>query len=63
MRVEVNHDLCQSYAECVRHAPEVFSLDDDDQQRVTTVDIDPGLADRVKLAVDGCPMQAIRAIS
>jgi ferredoxin len=60
MRVVVDHNLCQSYAECVRHAPEIFSLDDDDQQRVTTVDLDEQFADQVKLAIDGCPMQAIR---
>ena len=60
MRIDVDHNLCQSYAECIRHAPETFSLDQDDRQQVTTADVDASQAERVMLAVASCPMQAIR---
>jgi ferredoxin len=59
MRVRVDLDLCQGYANCVGVAPDVFDLADNGQ--VLLVEENP-LADRadaVQQAVRLCPVQAI----
>ncbi|MFG3442064.1 ferredoxin [Nonomuraea sp. NPDC047897] len=58
MRVHVDMTLCQTHAQCVFAAPEVFSLDGDD---VLTYDAAPddALTDEVELAARACPVQAI----
>lgn len=59
-RIFVNRDLCESNAECVSLAPEVFGLDDEDICLV----LDPeGAKDkRILLAARGCPVDAITLI-
>jgi len=62
VRVDVNWDLCESNALCEGAAPEVFSVDDDDQLTVHGDKVDA--ADRLLLetAVMVCPKQALRLI-
>ncbi|MFI7448296.1 ferredoxin [Nonomuraea sp. NPDC049714] len=58
MRVAVDKALCQTHAQCVFAAPEVFSLDEDDE---LVYDATPDAADQRALdeAVRVCPVQAI----
>lgn len=59
MRVRVDHDLCESNAVCVRLAPEVFELDDDDRLRLKQERPGEALRARVAEAVRRCPKQAL----
>lgn len=59
MRVEVDRDRCEGNAVCVRIAPDVFDLDDDDYAVVT---LDPVPAERETLAeqaIAECPRAAL----
>lgn len=60
MRVIVNRALCDANGECVRAAPDVFALDDDDALVLLTEQIEAAQADRVRTAVRACPKAAIR---
>ena len=62
MRVRVDHDLCESNAVCVRVAPEVFELDDDDRLRVKQERPGAALGARVAEAVRRCPKQALSIV-
>ena len=59
-QITVNRELCQSNAECVSLAPEVFALDDEE----LCVVLDPeGAKDKgILLAARACPMDAITLI-
>jgi ferredoxin len=58
MRLSVDRTLCQIHAQCVFAAPEVFSLDEDDE---LVYDATPDDADQraIDEAVRACPVQAI----
>jgi ferredoxin len=58
MRVRVDMTQCQTHAQCVFTAPEVFALDDDDE---LVYDATPGDALRpaIEQAARACPVQAI----
>lgn len=60
MRVEVNYDRCEGHAICVRLAPSVFAIGDEDEQ-VRVIDANPGeeVQADVTLASKRCPIQAI----
>lgn len=55
--VQVDHDICVGFGDCVSTAPGVFALDDDNLAIV----IDPNAADLTLLqaAADICPVSAI----
>ncbi len=59
MRVRVDRDLCESNGECVRIAPEVFELGDDDRLRILLERPPAALRERVERAVRRCPKQAL----
>lgn len=60
VEVHVNYHWCEGHAQCVLVAPEVFDIQDDDEQ-VRVVDPKPGeeLRARVELARSLCPTRAI----
>jgi ferredoxin len=60
MRVIVDTELCEGNGVCVKKAPTVFRLDDDDIARVLIEHPDEALRPQVEAAVRGCPRQAIR---
>ncbi|MDA8046458.1 MAG: ferredoxin [Actinomycetota bacterium] len=60
MRVVVDYDLCESNALCMQAAPEVFEVRDDDFLYVLDENPPEALRDKVELAVQRCPKQAIR---
>jgi len=59
MRVVVNRDLCEGNALCVKEAPEVFALGDDDQVRILVEQPDEALRAKVDRAVRRCPRNAL----
>ncbi|CAJ1584623.1 ferredoxin [[Mycobacterium] wendilense] len=64
MKVEIDYGRCEGHGVCVGLAPEVFALEDDDEQvRLLTDTPDASLAEAVTLAGKRCPIQAIRISS
>lgn len=59
MRVIVDFDLCESNAVCMGIAPEVFEVRDDDFLYVLQENPPAELHERVRLAAERCPKQAI----
>lgn len=60
MKVEIDYSRCEGHGVCVGLAPEVFALEDDDEQvRLLTDTPDAALAEAVALAGKRCPIQAI----
>jgi ferredoxin len=61
MKVIVDLNLCAAHGDCVVAAPELFDLGDDDDV-VTVLDTEPSeeLRARAELAVQNCPVAAIR---
>ena len=59
MRVVVDFDVCESNAVCMRTAPEVFLVDDDDNLQILQENPPEELRAKVEQAVRGCPKQAI----
>ena len=58
-RVVVDFELCESNAICMDVAPEVFEVRDDDFLYVLQDSPDESLREKVQLAVQRCPKQAI----
>jgi ferredoxin len=62
MRVVVNPDLCEGNALCVKEAPEVFRLGDDDQAHLLIERPDASLRAKVDRAVRRCPRNALSLV-
>ncbi|HEX6076458.1 MAG TPA: ferredoxin [Micromonosporaceae bacterium] len=58
MRVRVDMTTCETHAQCVFAAPDVFSLDDNDEL-VYDANPDDSLRAAVEQAVKTCPVHAI----
>ena len=59
MKVVVDFDLCESNALCMKAAPEVFEVRDDDFLYVLQEEPAEGLRPKVEEAVKRCPKGAI----
>jgi ferredoxin len=59
MRVVVDFDLCESNALCMKEAPEVFEVRDDDFLYVLQEEPPEALREKVLRAAQRCPKQAI----
>ncbi len=59
MKVEVDASACTGCAVCTDLVPEVFELSDDNISVVKTPDVPADLADKVREAVDSCPVTCI----
>ncbi len=59
MRIVVNYDQCSAHGKCVKRAPEVFRLADDDT--LTVLDAAPPETSRkrIEAAAEWCPKAAI----
>jgi ferredoxin len=62
MELRVDRDLCEANAVCCGLAPDVFELDDDEQLVITQPFPDDRL-ERVQLAVQRCPKNALELVS
>jgi ferredoxin len=58
-RIVVDWDLCEANARCMKTAPEVFQVGDDDRLRLLVVEPNAEQLEAVKLAVKRCPKQAL----
>lgn len=58
MRIDVDHGVCQLYANCVVEAPENFDLDDSGAL-VVQPDVDEAHEEDVRKAELMCPVKAI----
>lgn len=58
IHVDIDRDLCIGSGTCVRLAPGVFALDEEE----ISVVVDPDAADisKLRLAAEACPTEAIR---
>jgi len=59
VRVVVDHDLCEGNAECVKLAPGIFTVGDDDRARLLVETPPAARRAAVERAVHRCPRQAI----
>lgn len=59
MRVAVDRDRCEGNAMCVKYAPEVFELDDDDYSVVKADPIPVEHEAQSEKAVAECPRAAL----
>lgn len=60
IEITIDRDLCMGSGNCSFWAPGVFDLDDDGV--ATVVDIEAQTAEKVILAAQGCPTQAIAVV-
>jgi len=60
MRIVIDDDLCEGNAECMKIAPAVFAVGDDDRARLLVDRPPEALRALVERAVRRCPRQAIR---
>jgi ferredoxin len=61
IKISVDKLACQNYGQCVLEAPNIFSLNSDDELEYLA-EADDDERDNVEAAVDVCPMQAIRIV-
>lgn len=59
LRIVVDLDLCESNAVCVRTAPDMFVIDDDDRMRVLVEHPGAEQMEKAKAAVRRCPRRAL----
>jgi ferredoxin len=59
MRVVIDEMLCEGNGECMKAAPEVFVVGDDDRARLLVERPPESLRARIETAVRRCPRQAI----
>lgn len=59
MRVNVDRDRCEGNALCVKYAPAVFELDEDDYAVVKLDPVPPAEHGRSEQAIAECPRAAL----
>ncbi len=59
MKLTVDYDLCEANAICMKLAPEVFKVDENDDLIVLQDSPGEELREKVEAAVKRCPRQAL----
>jgi len=59
MKIVIDYDLCEGNAVCMKVAPEVFVVGDDDRARLINKAPGEDLRPKVEAAVRRCPRQAL----
>ena len=59
MKIRIDYDLCEGNAVCMKVAPEVFVVGDDDRARLLIAEPGEDLRANVEAAVRRCPRQAL----
>ncbi len=59
MKVVVDYDLCEANALCMRSAPEIFRVEEDDTLTVLIDVVPDNLKEKAQEAARLCPRQAI----
>jgi len=60
MKVVVDYDLCEANALCMKAAPKIFRVEEDDTLSVLLEDVPDDLRASCEEAVRLCPRQAIQ---
>jgi ferredoxin len=60
LKISVDYDLCEANAVCMRVAPEIFEVDDDDNLNLHMEEVPDRLLRKAEEAVRLCPRQALR---
>ena len=61
LKINVDMEKCQHYGQCVFDAPNVVRLNDEDKLEYEAT-ADDSEKDNIQLAIDICPMQAIKFV-
>lgn len=59
MKVAIDHALCEGYRECVKNAPEIFEVADDDVNHLLIDEPGEEYRAKIEMAVKCCPKQAL----
>jgi ferredoxin len=59
MKIKVDYDLCEANAVCMKVAPEVFKVDDNDELHILDENPAEALRGKIEEAVRRCPRQAL----
>jgi ferredoxin len=59
MKIEIDLDKCQGYAQCVHEAPEIFELNESGLAQTLAAGVTSENEKYALAAADLCPMQAI----
>lgn len=59
MKILIDYDLCEGNAVCMKVAPEVFTVGDDDRAALLDEDPSEELRAKIEAAVRRCPRQAL----
>ncbi len=62
MRIQVDYDLCEANAVCVKTAPGIFEVDDTDKLHLLVARPSAEQLDLVKSAVRRCPRRALSLV-
>jgi ferredoxin len=60
MKVVVDYDLCEANAICMKHAAEIFRVEEDDTLTVLMEEVPDDLKAKAQEAERLCPRQAIK---
>ncbi len=61
-RIVVDRELCESNAVCVRTAPDLFVIDEDDKMRLLVEEPAPDQMEKARAAVRRCPKRALSLV-
>ena len=61
-KIVVDYELCESNAVCMKLAPEVFQVDDDDKLHLVVESPSDELLPKVEQAVRRCPRAALSLV-
>ncbi len=59
MKIVIDYELCEGNAVCMKLAPEVFVVGDDDRAHLVNANPGEELRAKVEAAVRRCPRQAL----
>ncbi len=59
MKIKVDFDLCEANAICMKVAPEVFKVDDNDELQILNENPPEELRAKIEESVRRCPRQAL----
>jgi ferredoxin len=62
MRIVVDRDLCESNGVCVKTAPDMFVIDEDDRMRLLVEHPAAEQIDNARAAVRRCPKRALTLV-
>jgi ferredoxin len=59
MRIRINYERCEGAAVCMKVAPEVFGVGEDDRARLINKTPSENLRPKIETAIKRCPRRAL----